>query len=265
MGTAETQGRLWGAKAQDWAELQEPAWRRLYAQVLARAGARQGTRLLDVGCGAGGALAVAAAMGAQVTGLDASAALVEIARARLQGARIEVGEIEALPFASGAFDLVTGFNAYQFAGKVIGALAESRRVCRPGGSVVMLVWGAPQHCDILARIVPAITALLPPPELRRPSPTPLATPGVMEGLMRAAGLAPSAAEEIESVFAYADLDTAMRAMAAAAPAIRAERHAGADALRAALQMALRPFLDADGSVRLRNRFRYAIATRTSGP
>jgi cyclopropane fatty-acyl-phospholipid synthase-like methyltransferase len=53
MRTGEVQGALWGAKADDWAEVQEPAWRSLYETILRRAGVGPGMRLLDIGCGAG--------------------------------------------------------------------------------------------------------------------------------------------------------------------------------------------------------------------
>jgi SAM-dependent methyltransferase len=62
-----------------------------------------GLELLDVGCGAGGALAAARQMGARVTGIDASANLAEIARERNPGARIEVGEMDGyLAYDGGA-------------------------------------------------------------------------------------------------------------------------------------------------------------------
>ena len=93
--------------------------------------------MLDIGCGAGGALLVARRLGAAVTGLDAAQALVEIARERLPGARIEIGEMENLPFEDGTFDLVTSFNAFQFAENPIHALQEAGRVCRPEGTILM--------------------------------------------------------------------------------------------------------------------------------
>ena len=83
---AAIQGELWGARANDWAELNEPAWRPVFEAVMERAGVAPGKRLLDIGCGAGGALVVARRRGAEVSGLDASANLVAIARERLPGA-----------------------------------------------------------------------------------------------------------------------------------------------------------------------------------
>src|SRR5262249_8868777 len=108
MGTAGVQGELWGAKASDWVDANEPAWRGVFDAVRDAASIGSSTRLLDIGCGAGGALVAAKERGAVVSGLDAAKNLVEIARRRLPGTSIDVGEMEELPFADEAFDVVTG-------------------------------------------------------------------------------------------------------------------------------------------------------------
>ena len=51
--TGVTNGRLWGSRADDWSELQEPLAGPAYEAAFTRAGVTTGTRLLDVGCGAG--------------------------------------------------------------------------------------------------------------------------------------------------------------------------------------------------------------------
>jgi 2-polyprenyl-3-methyl-5-hydroxy-6-metoxy-1,4-benzoquinol methylase len=56
-------GRLWDARARDWANIQEGTVK----AVLGRTGVGPGTRYLDVGCGAGRAVQLAAALGAQVS------------------------------------------------------------------------------------------------------------------------------------------------------------------------------------------------------
>src|SRR5437868_12209979 len=105
-GTAELQGRLWNVKAADWAELQEPYVTPAFIAALDALGVSDGTRLLDVGCGAGRALRLAADRGAKVTGLDASHGLLEYARRRVPDATIVQGELQSLPFADGTFDAV---------------------------------------------------------------------------------------------------------------------------------------------------------------
>jgi ubiquinone/menaquinone biosynthesis C-methylase UbiE len=162
MGSAEIQGDLWGARAREWADLQEGSFRPLYEAVFAAAKTGKGTRVLDVGCGAGLACSIAQSHAAQVSGIDASSALVDIAKQRCPGADIRVGELEALPIADDSFDVTTGFNAFQYASDAVHALSEARRVTRPSGSVVIAVWGAADKCD-LAPCLAAIGKLLPPP------------------------------------------------------------------------------------------------------
>ena len=260
MGTAQVQGELWGAKATDWAAVQEPGWRPVYEQVWRRAGVGRGTRLLDIGCGAGGALEVARDLGAEICGIDASSNLVEIARARLPGARIDVGEMEGLAFESDEFNVVSGFNSFQFAGDMVRALREARRVCRPDGSVVLLFWGRKEECDVLSGLLPAVLSLLPtvPPAAARPA---LSDPGVAEALVSEAGLYGEVVAEVDCQFAYPDKATAFRGLASAAPFVRAERVAGSPALEAAVLPLLDRFTRPDGSVVLDNRMRYVIATR----
>jgi len=261
MGSAKIQGELWGARAADWAEVQEPGWREVYGHVLGRLGVGAGTQLLDVGCGAGGALQIARSLGADVSGIDAAASLVAIARARLPGARIDAGEMENLPFDSDRFDVVTGFNSFQFASDIMQALREARRVCRPDGSVAMLLWGRKEECDVLAVVMPAVLPLLPPGPPPQPPRPLLSEGGVAEGLMREAGFSATASGDVDCPLLYPDTVTAVRAIASAAPFIRAERHVGRDVLEAAVMGLLPRFTSADGSVRLSNRMRYVIAKR----
>lgn len=260
MGTARAQGELWGARARDWAEVQEPTWRPVYEAVLAQARVASGTHVLDVGCGSGGALVVADELGAMVAGLDAAEALVEIARERLPAARIEVGEMEELPFADAAFDVVTSFNAFQFAGDVGRALREARRVCRHGGTVAMLVWGPKQECDLSRATFPPVLALLPPPSAAAPAAPPLSQPGAIEAIMEAARLQPTSSGDVDCDFTYRDVATAWRAISSAGGVVRAIRHAGEPAVRKAVEDTFGPFTRADGSVRLRNRFHWVMAT-----
>src|SRR4051812_24287985 len=98
-GTAEAQGRLWSVNAGDWAERHEQYMVAAYAAGLAALGVGPGTRLLDVGCGAGAALKLAADRGAHVTGLDAAPGLLAYARRRVPGATLIEGELQTLPFA----------------------------------------------------------------------------------------------------------------------------------------------------------------------
>jgi SAM-dependent methyltransferase len=106
----------------------------------------QGGRVLEVGCGRGVALPVLAERlrPDALTAIDVDAELVDAARERVRrnGTRValEVGDVRALPFASGSFDLVIDFGTcYHVAGGLTGritALNEIARVLRVGGLLV---------------------------------------------------------------------------------------------------------------------------------
>jgi SAM-dependent methyltransferase len=149
-GTAELQGRLWSGNAAAWAELHEQYTAPAYIAALDALGVGEGTRMLDIGCGAGLALRLAAERGVDVAGLDAAPALLEYARRRVPGATIVQGELQSLPFPDDAFDAVTGFNSFQYAAD------RSRRCAKPNASprqeAEFSPWsGAPPRCASLRR------------------------------------------------------------------------------------------------------------------
>lgn len=259
MGTAAIQGELWGARARDWADVNEPAWRPIFETAVKQAGAGPGKTLLDIGCGAGGALVVARDLGAEVAGLDASTNFVAIARERLPGARIEVGEMEDMPFDDETFDIATGINSFQFVGDIVRALAEAGRVLKKGGTFLMLVWGKREDCELISGTASSVFALLPPMPDARP-PLPFAELGVIEGLMREAGLQPTGSGEFPGALVLPDIDAAVRTVLAASA--RAIRHAGEKAVADAVRGTLPRFTRPDGSVVWNNRFRWAAATRS---
>lgn len=131
------EGRLWGLQAQTWAEVQESLALVGYEAVFDRL-SLTGARYLDAGCGAGMAAKLAADRGAVVHGLDASENLLNVARGRVPKGEFRVGELEELPYADASFDVVTGFNSFQFATRPPVAFGEARRVTKPGGSVAIL-------------------------------------------------------------------------------------------------------------------------------
>jgi SAM-dependent methyltransferase len=259
MGTAERQGQLWGTKAEDWAELGEGPSKPVYEAVFDRAGVTRGTTLLDIGCGAGTALAIARERGAEVTGLDAAERLVRIARARLPGARIEVGEMETLPFAAGMFDVVTGFNSFQFAGDVVAALAEARRVCKPNGKVAVQVWGRREDCESVHATFGAVFSQMPPPPKDAPAAPQLSDPRVLDSVLADARLAPIADGEVDVPFLFTDAATAWRCFASAGAMVGAIAHLGEARAKEIALGTLAPFTRPDGSVLQKNRFRWVLA------
>ncbi len=105
-----------------------------------------GLRALDVGCGSGNAALELARRGAQVTALDPSPRLVEVARERAAAEslplRVASGEAAALPFADGAFDVVVSVFAVIFAPEARAAARELVRVLGPKGRLRITAWAA---------------------------------------------------------------------------------------------------------------------------
>ncbi|WP_232665330.1 class I SAM-dependent methyltransferase [Pseudonocardia sp. TRM90224] len=238
----------WSAVADVWDELwgrfAEPAW----AVVLEAAGVGAGSRVLDVGCGSGNFLAFAAAAGAEVAGVDPAPHMVRLARARVPGADIREGTAEPLPWPDGTFDLVTAFNALQFAEDTFDALAEFGRVARPAGLVAIVNWAEAARND-LDTIEAAVAAaageeVRPGGELREP--------GGLEGVLREAGFEVVAAGLVEVPWAVADDETLVRGV------LMGEDDEGIAAAAPAVVAAAEPFRTADGGYRTVNAFRFAV-------
>ncbi len=128
-------------------ELQMGRWsRRLALPFIEFAGTGDDERVLDVGCGTGHlAFALAAhSRAAEIRGVDFSPVYVEHARRHNTSARItfDVGDACDLKFESGTFDRVLALLVLHFVPRTEQAIAEMRRVAKPGGVVAATVWDA---------------------------------------------------------------------------------------------------------------------------
>jgi SAM-dependent methyltransferase len=259
MGSATVQGQLWGTGPRDWAEVIEPLLRPIHLATMAALAPLSGLSLLDAGCGAGLALRLAAEHGARVSGLDASAALLDVARGGLPDADLRVGDIEELPYDNETFDVVTAFNSIQYASDPKTAVTELARVARPGGRVAIEVWAEPARCEtevFFARL----RALVPPPP-GAAAPLACSEPGVVEGLLTAAGLELYATGEADCPFIYPDLDTGWRGQSSAGPLQRVIQLVGVETVREAYDEVHARYRQPDGSYRQDNVFRYVIARK----
>jgi SAM-dependent methyltransferase len=240
--TAATQGPEWGARAEAWAEhwerLAEPARRAVAAEL----GLGAGMRVLDIGCGSGEFVSLAAGLGADASGIDAADGMIAVARRRAPSADLRAGPMESLPWPDGTFDAVTAFNALQFAADFRSALAEAGRVTRPGGRIAICNWSGGD--------LPVVFGRLRDPEPPSPDPAPPAVrePGVLESECRTAGFEPVAAAEVDVPYEAPDLATLEGAFVE-----------GAGMRGDSLDETAAPFRRPDGSYRFENRFRYVIA------
>jgi SAM-dependent methyltransferase len=258
---ARVQRRLWGTDPQAWAEFAEAHNRPLFEAVLDAAGVGSGTRVLDIGCGSGLTLVLAAERGAVPTGIDVSPGLLEVARRRLPDADLREGDMEHLPVPDASFDAVLGINAFQFAGDPVRALREAARVLRPGCRLVASLFAAPERCQGTA-VHEALSALVPPEAHEDHAPYALSGPGGLERALREVGFEPVDEGEVLCSWRYGSMDDAVRGILCSAGGARAQEAAGEAASRVVLFEALAQFEDsATGIVNLDNTFRWVAARR----
>ncbi len=139
-------------------------------EFLSRIPIEPGVRVLDVACGAGQTAIPMSRAGAKVTGVDIATNLIEQARVRAQAenldTRFEEGDAEMLPFEDGSFDLVISLIGAMFAPRPDLVAAELKRVCRPGGKIIMGNWTPTgfvgQMFKVHGKHVPAPAIMAPP-------------------------------------------------------------------------------------------------------
>jgi SAM-dependent methyltransferase len=129
-----------------------------------------GTRLLDVGCGAGQLSLPAARRGIRVTGLDLAANLVRQAATRAAGEGLAIpfdeGDAEDLPYPDESFDVVMSLIGSMFAPRPELVASEMLRVCRPGGRIIMGNWTPAGHIGQMFKVIGKHVA--PPPNVPSP-------------------------------------------------------------------------------------------------
>jgi len=139
-------------------------------EFLTRINIEPGARVLDIACGAGQTAIPLSRAGAKVTGVDIATNSIEQARARAQAenldARFDEGDAEILPYDDDSFDIVVSLIGAMFAPRPDLVAAELKRVCRPGGKIIMGNWTSTGFVGQMFKIhgnhVPP-PAIMPPP------------------------------------------------------------------------------------------------------
>lgn len=163
---------------------------------LRRAGLRPGMRFLDVAAGSGALSIPAARLGAQVLATDQSPVMLELLkeRARKEGLNIETRVMDGhtLEFDDNGFDMAgSQFGVMLFSDMPKG-IREMVRVIKPGGRVLMNVYGDPHKIQFLGFLVGAVQSVRPdfdgPPTDPPPLEFQLADPGRLRQELFTAGL-----------------------------------------------------------------------------
>lgn len=253
MRTAEIQGKLWGTFARDWADYGEATSNDLFNTVLQKIKDRStGKELLDAGCGAGGFCKIASEAGFKISGLDGSDALISIAKERVPSGDFHAGDLEELPFGDNTFDIVTGFNSFQFAGNIVNALKEAGRVAKKSAPLFISYWGSPDKCNA-SSLFAALAPYMPTPQ-KSGDKKPLYSEGVMESFAAEAGLKPESTEAIECLWKFENEEMALRAMLSAGLINIAIQNAGREKVKGLAAAAIKQYMQPEGSYVLKNTF-----------
>lgn len=126
--------------------------RRWKRRLLKEAQVERGDRVIDLACGTGDIALQAAARGGNVIGVDITARMVELARAKAKRARHEglwpiprflIGDMAAVPFPDASVDVVTTGYGLRNVPVLEQALDEITRILKPGGRLVALDFNRP--------------------------------------------------------------------------------------------------------------------------
>jgi SAM-dependent methyltransferase len=178
---------------------------------------QQGDTLLELAAGVGDtgfeAAEIIGGSGRLITS-DLSPAMLDAARRR--GAELGLGNVdyrvvnaEHIPLDDDSVDGVLCRFGYMLMPDPAAAFAETRRVLRPGGRVVLAVWGAMERNPWLA--IAGISLgqrghIPPPPPPPAPGPFSMASTERVEGLLREAGFTEARVEEAHGTFEVVDAD-----------------------------------------------------------
>ncbi len=120
--------------------------RQTIPELLASTGVRAGDRVLDVACGGGYVAAAARERGANVVGIDFSAAQLDLARKSYPDIEFLEGDAENLPFAEAGFDVVLNAFGFPHLAHPEKAASEACRVLKRGGRFAYASWADPAKC-----------------------------------------------------------------------------------------------------------------------
>ncbi len=260
MSTKSVQGKLWSTAPPYWAQLFEPWFSPMYQVVLKQLELSDKDRLLDAGCGSGLFTHLATRTSAEIVGVDAAQGLLEWARRRNPQISFLQADLETLPFKDNIFDVVTGFNSFQYAGSFESALQEAERVLKPGGRLVIGIWDKP-HLSDATNVLKAIGSLLPPPTFGTQSLFALSEDGRIEEMFTNNRLKTIFKTRISCPFLYSSLTDGIKSFMGTGPAAAAMSYSSREMVEETIGLALAPFHLVDDLYFLQNSFLVFIAQK----
>ena len=260
MRTSTVRSELSSGRAKDWASIQDELLRPVYERVLSEIPVTPETWFLEAGCGVGHAALAARARGARAYGVDPSPSAIIVAKERLPEGEFRSGPLEAMPFPDDCFDAIASVCTMQYARDPIKALAEARRVARPGGKVALIVWALPggsEHNTTFS----AVGQCVPRPHMGDPGHFTLALDHVVEDFYRELQLKVVRSGTVERRMEFASGKAAWQALSDMPPVTNAIEYSGADTVRKAVLESLLPYRTAKGGFCQRHFFHYVVGCK----
>jgi ubiquinone/menaquinone biosynthesis C-methylase UbiE len=187
----------WDAIAAGYDEFVTTSHMRLAEDALRRAGLESGMQFLDVAAGSGALSIPAACLGARVVAVDLSPVMVDRLNARARSAGLSnleghVMDGHALEFEDNTFDMSGSQFGVMLFPDLPRGLRELVRVTKPGGRVLLVVFGAPAEVEFLSFFISAVKAVVPGfaglPMSPPPLPFQVADPAVLRQRLADVGL-----------------------------------------------------------------------------
>lgn len=227
--------------------LQEQGMEPLYDAILAEMPLN--ANILDVGSGAGGFCGHAQAAGYAALGVDYAQSIIDLATKRFADIPFRQGDFNQLPLRNHQFDVVVGINSFQYAQDLGRALREARRVTSPVGRLIIGAWGPMADCD--ARCYFEAYAALQGQALN-PAVVPFnfAEPSTAVQLLVAGGWQVTKHTAVHCTRRYPDMSQALRGILSTGPGQQAL--AANPATTETIRQVLKPYVQSDGRVALRN-------------
>lgn len=230
--------------------------------VIARAEIAANMRVMDLGTGTGAVAEEAAKhLGdrGQVLAIDLSQEMLDVASKRfaaknISNVELKQGRAEDLPAESKSFDRILASLSFMYVIDRAAAVRELARCLRPGGRLVLAVWGGAENCDIV-KFQQTAGEFAEAPPVPGVGPGALANPGPLLELLADNGIA--AEVETETLeFEFSDFDSAWAALASVTTSQLSES-LQVDA-KAAVLAAMYP--DGDGPRVFRNLTQFVVGT-----
>lgn len=222
----------WSAAAAGWdehAEYVDERARPVTERMLTCADLSRSDRVLELACGPGGlGLAAATRVDGDVVLSDVAPAMTAIAARRaaalgLRNVQTREFDLEQIAEPDAAFDVVLCRDGLMLVPEPAAAVAEIARVLRPGGRVVVTVWGAPDANPWLSAVLDAVGEhvgmQIPPPGI--PGPFALSEAGALDGLLRDHGFDAVTIEGVEAPFRCASVEQWLQTVPALAGPVAA--------------------------------------------